>query len=187
MKALNAPRIQSGSQLRHRLRCCFACGTISLLFLAGCATATADHSSAGSGSPAKTRVVEAFTWRPANLRGESGYAAELLKNYIDAHAELNGAERAISHLRAGVLFAIANETSEAVAELDRARVQGNEVGLPADWNDMLVSARAFLLKDHAQLAAARDRIAALPSPTYLHYPDSLLQHFGESYASLPTR
>jgi hypothetical protein len=187
MKALNALRIHSGCQLRHHFPLALTSATLSLLFLAGCATAPVDRHSAGAGSPAQTKVVEAFTWRPANLGGQSGYAAELLRNYIAGHAELKGSELAISHLRAAVLFAIANETSQAIAELDLAQVKSDEAGLPADWNDMLVSAKAFLLKDHEQLVAARDRIAALPSPTYLHYPDSLLQHFGESYASLPIR
>jgi hypothetical protein len=40
------------------------------------------------------------------------------------------------------------------------------------------------LHDRAQLLAARERIAALPSPAYLHYTDKLFKHFGRSYSEL---
>ena len=187
MKALNALRNQSGFQLQPRFPRTFAAGVISLLLLAGCATTPSDRQAAVSGSPTKTKVVEAFTWHPTNLGQNAGYAAELIRKQLSSRPEIHSSERAISHLRAAVLFAMAERTPEAVAELDQARVEGDQTELPADWNDMLVSGKAFLLKDRAQLVAARERIASLPSPTYLRYPDSLLQHFGQSYSSLLSR
>ena len=187
MKAMNALRNHRGFQLRPHFPRTFAFGAIVLLLLAGCATPSSDHQTAVSGSPTKTKVVEAFTWHPTNLGQNCGYAAELMRKQLSSHPELPSAERSISHLHAAVLFAMADQTSEAVAELDQARVEGDQTDLPADWNDMLISGKAFLLKDRAQLVAARERIASLPSPTYLRYPDSLLQHFGQSYSSLPTK
>ncbi len=186
MKALNALANHSGFQLRLRFPRTFASGLISLLFLAGCVTTPSDHQSV-SGPPTKMKVVEAFTWHPTNLGQNAGYAAELIRKQLSSRPEGNSSELAISHLRAAVLFAMAERTSEAVAELDQARVEGDKTDLPTDWNDMLISGKAFLLKDRAQLVAARERIASLPSPTYLRYPDSLLQHFGQSYSSLPTK
>jgi hypothetical protein len=187
MQAMNALRNHSGFQLQSRFLRAFGSGVISLLMLAGCATSSSKHQAAVSGPTTKTKVVEAFTWHPTNLGRNAGYAAELIEKQLSSHLELTSSERAISHLRAAVLFALAEQTSEAVAELDQARVTDDQTDLPVDWNDMLVSGKAFLLKDRAQLVAARERIAALPSPTYLRYPDSLLQHFGQSYSSLPTK
>ena len=76
-----------------------------------------------------------------------------------------------------------NLYEEALRHLELAEVPPGTRGVPADWNELVISTRAFLLGDRAALIASKQRVAAMRSPAYPQSAARYLEHFGQRYAA----
>lgn len=118
-------------------------------------------------------------------------AAKLLEEYLERHAELTARQRALCHYHAAHQYIYRavrggeGDVREALPHLDAAIVAAQEPAPSADWNDMVIATKAFLLGDRETLQRARDRVAALPvgSVKWPGYADDLLANFGKAYGS----
>jgi hypothetical protein len=70
----------------------------------------------------------------------------------------------------------------AVDLLDRAQVPDKTSGLGPGWDDTVAATRAFLLRDRAQLLAAKQRVVASQEPS--EEVDELIEHCGVSCADM---
>jgi hypothetical protein len=117
-------------------------------------------------------------WRPLyDERGQYREAAQLIDDYLARHPELKAWQRAALHYHAGQLFAGAGMNQHALAHWDQAQTPDLSPG----WNVVVDASKAFLLHDRPALLAARAR---LPSGDDQVEVDTLIQHFGDSYADM---
>ena len=126
-------------------------------------------------------------WRSYADRKEFRQAGVFIEAYFPGHPELLTNERAMLHFHAAQLFGFSGDTSAALRHLGRAEVPDGSPGFPSRWNDYVAATKAFLRHDHAELLAARERMASGLSTdqdrTYLGVVDLLISRWGESYGS----
>jgi hypothetical protein len=132
---------------------------IGAMLLGSCATRQDDHDRILALSWKQFDETPGSGWHSYALRRDYREAAKLIGDYIDRHPELTDSQKAIAHFHAGVVFALDGKTSAALVHLDQAMIHDTSVGLPEDWNDMLVAQKSFLHHDRTQLIATRERIA----------------------------
>lgn len=98
-------------------------------------------------------------WRAIAAKpGSETVAADLIRDYRQAHRSESG----ILHWHEAQLRASAGDYAQAIALMERSRK-------PADqdrggWNPYVDATIAFLRKDRAALAAAREQLAKAPPP-----------------------
>lgn len=122
-------------------------------------------------------------WRVFADRKQYLAAAELIEIYLRQHAELAVRQRAISNHHAGQMFACAGRVATALSHLDRAITPPETENMPEDWNELVISTRAFLIGDRDELIASKKRVAAMTSPTFRNNADELLENFGKPYGA----
>lgn len=121
-------------------------------------------------------------------------AAKLIEEYLARHDELTLRQRVITHYHAAHLYihrAVRTgegDTRDAFFHLDKAIVPGKETAPSDDWNDMVISTKAFLMSDRATLLAVKKRVAAMPAEVVRflkspNTPDELLNNIGRPYGS----
>ena len=118
-------------------------------------------------------------------------AAKLIEDYLDRHDDLSARQRALCHYHAAHQYVYRavrggqGDVREAFPHLDKAIVSGKDSAPGADWNDMVIATKAFLMGDRDALQRARDRVAALPSASvkWPGYADDLLKNLGKPYGS----
>lgn len=120
-------------------------------------------------------------WRTYACRKEYGAAAELIEAYLARRTDLTPTQRAISHFHAAAELARENRYQEALRHLKTAEVAPGSRGVPQDWNELVVSTRAFLLGDREALLASKRRVEAMRSPAYPHSAERYLEHLGQRY------
>jgi len=119
-------------------------------------------------------------------------AIKLIEDYLVRHDELLPRQRAICHYHGAhhyiyrAVRAGQGDPRDAIPHLDQAIVPQDTTPPSADWNDLVLATKAFLLGDRATLLAVKARVAALPLGTvkYLQSPsspDDLLTHLGQPY------
>lgn len=130
-------------------------------------------------------------WRALADRQQFQEGATLIQDYLSMHPELSLKEKAVLHFHVAQLLAVAGHESEALAHLEQTAIPDNSSEFPpvaARWNDFVAATRAFLLRDHSQLMAARGRMVDGPStPTdlaFLKGVDVLVSQYGESYRDI---
>lgn len=127
-------------------------------------------------------------------RKEYLLAAKLIEDYLARHDELSPRQRVITHYHAAhqyiyrAVLTGEGTTRDAFPHLDKALVPAPETAPSLDWNDMVISTKAFLMSDRATLLAVKKRVAALPpeSVRFLkspNSPDELLSNLGKPYGS----
>lgn len=97
-------------------------------------------------------------WRVYAARGEHHRAADLIVAYLDQRTDLTVPQRAISNLHAAAEFARVGLTEPALRHLDQADVPPGTKGVPEDWNELVISMKAFLVGDRAALLASKQRV-----------------------------
>ena len=120
-------------------------------------------------------------WRVLFARKQYLQAAELIEVYLRRHDELIARERAVSHMHAAQNFARAGRTEAALAHLDKASISPGTKNMSEDWNELVISMRAFLIGDRDGLVASKRRVSAMTSPAFPDNADELLSHFGKRY------
>ncbi len=120
-------------------------------------------------------------WRIYACRKEHGAAAELIETYLARRTDLTQTQRAVSHFHAAVELARENRYQEALRHLEKAEVAAGSRGVPEDWNELVISTRAFLLGDREALLASKRRVDAMRSPAYPHSAERYLEHLGQRY------
>lgn len=120
-------------------------------------------------------------WRVYAARGEHHEAAELIVAYLEQRADLTVSQRAVSNLHAGAEFARVGLTERALRHLDEADVPPGTKGVPEDWNELVISMRAFLLGDRAALLASKQRVDAMRKPAFRGSADRYLKYFGQRF------
>jgi hypothetical protein len=120
-------------------------------------------------------------WRVyACLKDHAG-AARLIETYLDRNTDLTPTQRAVSNFHAAAELARENRYQEALRHLDSAEVAPGSRGVPEDWNELVISMRAFLKGDRAALLASQQRVMAMRSPAFPQSAARLLEHLGERY------
>lgn len=122
-------------------------------------------------------------WRAIyDERGDCQEGARLIEDYIRYnHLWLAPNQLAALHFHAAQMFLFAGMNSQAMPHLNQA----TNSFMGEDWNDDVVATRAFVLKDRAQLEAARERlVAGHASDDTIQEADKFIERFGESYANL---
>lgn len=122
-------------------------------------------------------------WRAFADRNQYLVAAELIASYLRQHEELTVHQRAVSNHHAGQMFARAGRVEIALSHLDQAIVQPKTENMPEDWNELVISTRAFLRGDRDELIASKKRVAAITSPTFRNNAEELLENFGKPYGA----
>lgn len=122
-------------------------------------------------------------WRVYACRKDYRGAAALIEAYLARRNDLTPAQRAVSHFHAGAELARDNRYQEALRHLESAEVAPGSRGVPADWNELVIATRAFLLGDRAALLASKRRVEAMPSPAFPHSAEQYLEHFGQRYGA----
>jgi len=126
-------------------------------------------------------------WRALADRREFRKAAILIEAYLPRHRELAPNERAMLHFHAAQLFGFVGDDSLALRHLIHAEVPEGSPGFPTRWNDYVAATNAFLKHEHADLLAARERMArgsiTEQDRTYLGTVDLLISRYGESYGA----
>jgi hypothetical protein len=120
-------------------------------------------------------------WRVYAARGEHHEAATLIVAYLEQRADLTVAQRAVSNLHAAAEFARAGFTEKALRHLDEADVPPGTKGVPEDWNELVISMRAFLLGDREALLASKQRVASMRKPAFPGTADRYLKHLGQRF------
>jgi hypothetical protein len=118
-------------------------------------------------------------------------AAKLIEEYLERRDDLTVRQRAICHYHAAHQYIYRavrggeGDVREALPHLDNAIVSARDPAPAADWNNMVIATKAFLLGDRDTLQRARDRVAALPSASvkWPGYADDLLKNLGKPYGS----
>jgi hypothetical protein len=91
------------------------------------------------------------------------------------------------HFHAAQLFGFEADNQAALRHLNYSGVPDDSAGFPARWNDYVAATKAFLKGDHAELLAARERMARSLSSdqdrTYIGVVDLLISRWGDSYGS----
>jgi len=67
-----------------------------------------------------------------------------------------------------------NSVEIALSHLDQAITQPETENMPEDWNELVISTRAFLIGDRDELIASKKLVAAMTSPTFRNNADELL-------------
>lgn len=125
-------------------------------------------------------------------RRDYGIAIKLIEAYLPRHDEMLPRQRALCHFHAAYCYIYRavrggeGDVHEAIPHLDQAIVPQDAPPPSADWNDLVIATKAFLLGDRLTLLAVKARVAALPPATvkYLqspNSPDDLLAHLGQPY------
>jgi uncharacterized protein (TIGR02246 family) len=122
-------------------------------------------------------------WRVYAGRNEHRRAAELIETYLARRTDLTPAQRAISHFHAGAELARENLYERALHHLEKAEVPIGTRGVPQDWNELVISTRAFLLGDREALLASKARVDAMQSPAFPDSAARLLQYMGQRYGA----
>lgn len=122
-------------------------------------------------------------WRVYAARGEHQQAAELIVAYLDQRADLTVSQRAVSNLHAAAEFARVGLREIALRHLDQADVPPGTKGVPEDWNELVISMRAFLLGDRAALLASKRRVEAMRKPAFPDAADRYLKHLGQRFGA----
>jgi hypothetical protein len=120
-------------------------------------------------------------WRVYACRREHGAAAELIEAYLARRTDLTPTQRAVSHFHAAAELARENRYQEALRHLEAAEVAPGSRGVPEDWNELVISTRAFLLEDREALLASKRRVEAMRSPAFPHSAEGYLEHLGQRY------
>lgn len=71
----------------------------------------------------------------------------------------------------------------ALRHLGRADVPPGMNGVPEDWNELVISTRAFLLEDRAALLASKQRVAAMKKPAFPGSADIYLKYLGQRFGA----
>lgn len=105
-------------------------------------------------------------WRTLAMAGCDREAADLIRDWRTAHAEIEPRHRSILYWHEGQLRANAGDTAAAIALFERSRkTDAEDAGF--GWNLYVDGSVAFLRRDRTGLDAARDRLAVLPRPAGL--------------------
>ena len=120
-------------------------------------------------------------WRVYACQKDYAGAARLIETYLARRTDLTPTQRAVSNFHAAVELARENRLEEALRHLDSAEVAPGSRGVPEDWNELVISMRAFLRGDREALLASKQRVDAMPSPAFPHSAEQLLEHLGERY------
>lgn len=120
-------------------------------------------------------------WRVYACRKDHAGAARLIETYLARRTDLTPTQRAVSNFHAGVELARENRLEEALRHLESAEVAPGSRGVPEDWNELVISMRAFLRGDREALLASKQRVQAMRSPAFPHSTEQLLDHLGEPY------
>lgn len=120
-------------------------------------------------------------WRVYADRGEHHQAAELIVAYLEQHADLTVPQRAISNFHAGAEFARVGLMERALPHLDQADVPPGTKGIPEDWNELVISTRAFLLGDRAALLASKQRVEAMQKPAFPDSAERYMKYLGQRF------
>jgi hypothetical protein len=120
-------------------------------------------------------------WRVYACRKDHAGAARLIETYLARRTDLTPTQRAVSNLHAAAELARENRYQEALRHLDSAEVAPGSRGVPEDWNELVISIRAFLKGDREALLASKQRVEAMQSPAFPQSAARLLEHLGERY------
>jgi hypothetical protein len=120
-------------------------------------------------------------WRVYACRKDHAGAAKLIETYLAQRTDLTPTQRAVSNFHAAAELARENRYQEALRHLDSAEVAPGSRGVPEDWNELVISLRAFLKGDREALLASQQRVAALQSPAFPQAAARMLEHLGERY------
>ncbi len=120
-------------------------------------------------------------WRVYAIRNEHRRAAELIEAYLARRNDLTPPQRAISHFHAAAELARENLYEAALRHLESAEVPPDTKAVPDDWNELVISTRAFLRGDREALLASKRRVDAMRSPAYPQSAERYLKHLGQPY------
>jgi hypothetical protein len=120
-------------------------------------------------------------WRVYACRKDHAGAARLIETYLARRTDLTPTQRAVSNFHAAAELARENRYQEALRHLDSAEVAPGSRGVPEDWNELVISMRAFLKGDREALLASKQRVEAMPSPAFPQSAARMLEHLGERY------
>lgn len=120
-------------------------------------------------------------WRIYAIRKEHSRAAELIETYLARRNDLTPPQRAVSHFHAGAELARENLYEAALRHLESAEVSPGTKAVPEDWNELVISTRAFLRGDRETLLASKQRVEAMRSPAYPKSAERLLKYLGQPY------
>lgn len=120
-------------------------------------------------------------WRVYADRNEHLKAAQLIRTYLSRRDDLTAAQRAASNFHAAAEFARVNLTDEALQHLEKAQVAPGVTGVPEDWNELVISTKAFLLGDRAALLESKQRVEAMRDPKFRGSAERLLKYLGQPY------
>jgi hypothetical protein len=121
-----------------------------------------------------------YGWRVLAAAGCTDAAVSLLADYAQGHAgRQSPSEQRELAFHIGQVLALAGREPEALAPFERA--QGTDA--PLEWSTYVRATLAFLRRDAAALAAARDAYASLaPGSVRLRIIDGFVACPKESYA-----
>ena len=122
-------------------------------------------------------------WRVYACRKDYAGAARLIETYLAHRTDLTPTQRAVSHFHAAAELARDNRYQEALRHLESAEVVPGSRGVPEDWNELVITNRAFLQGDRAALLSSKKRVQAMRSPAFPHVAEQLLDHLGERYGT----
>ena len=122
-------------------------------------------------------------WRVLADRREHLAAARLIEKYLDRRTDLTPAQRAVSTFHAGAELAREGLNEEALRHLDHAEVPPGTRGVPEDWNELVISTRAFLRGDREALLASQQRVEAMKSPAFRSSAPRYLQYLGQRFGA----
>jgi hypothetical protein len=92
-------------------------------------------------------------------------------------------QRAVSNLHAAAEFARVGLMEPALRHLDEADVPPGTTGVPEDWNELVISMKAFLAGDRAALLASKQRVESMKKPAYRGSADRFLKHLGQRFGA----
>jgi hypothetical protein len=122
-------------------------------------------------------------WRTYACRKDYAGAARLIETYLARRPDLTPTQRAVSHFHAAAELARENRYQEALRHLESAEVVPGSRGVPEDWNELVITNRAFLKGDREALLASKQRVTAMHAPAFPHSAEQLLDHLGERYGT----
>jgi hypothetical protein len=121
-----------------------------------------------------------YGWRNLNASGCTDAAVSLLAAYSGANtSRLAGVELREIAFHIGQALAMAGREQEAIAHFEKAQ----DAGASAEWRAYVQATLAFLRRDAAGLATARETYAAIaPGSMRLRIIDGFVACSGEPYA-----
>ena len=122
-------------------------------------------------------------WRVYADRGNHLQAAETIVAYLDQRTDLTVSQRAVSNFHAGAEFARVGLMEAALRHLDQAAVRSGTSGVPEDWNELVISTKAFLLEDRETLLASKQRVKAMQKPAFPGSADRYLKYLGQRFGA----